>query len=314
MNKIKYPDRGSVEFATIVAEYKDIFPEGELAQMEIDWQNWKEQEGVTVLFPETVNDLLTADTDVLALVYERFKSIRRRIPLKTIDLVSGKKKRNPKLVQLDKIFRYTNKYDDNIAAFFIDHADYLHISSCYYCETAYINVFKVRRRIFDVDHYIPKEKCPILGLSLFNFVPSCQVCNSRIKLAKEIGRNRTEYEKFNPAGGYYDFDDKVKIRLRMKEDFKPNLNNPSGYYIYFRCKDGFRKEVDFFHLTERYEFHKMEAIRIKKLKQQYPQSAIRKISKILGYTEAQVNEDLFHEHFLKDNHRCFAKLTSDMLK
>ena len=313
MKKIKYPDRGSAEFTTLTSKYKAIFPAAELTQMENNWLLWKQREGVTGLIPETVEELFIADVDVLADVYSRFKTLRRHIPLKLKDPVSGKKKRNPKLKELDDIFHYTGKYDDDIAGFFIDHADDLHISSCYYCETAYINVFNAKRRQFDVDHFIPKEKCPILGLSLFNFVPSCQVCNSRIKLAKELGSNKAEYEKFNPSGEHYAFEDKVRIRLRMKRGCKPNLNNPSAYYIYFRCKDGFRKEVNFFHLTERYEFHKQEAIRIKKLQQQYPKSARKKIAKILGYTEAQVDEDLFHEHFLKDNHRCFAKLINDML-
>jgi len=34
----------------------------------------------------------------------------------------------------------------------------------------------------------------------------------------------------------------------------------------------------------------------------------------VAHPEAQVTEDLFHEQFLKQNNRCFTKLTSDMLK
>ena len=58
----------------------------------------------------------------------------------------------------------------------------------------------------------------------------------------------------------------------------------------------------------------MEAMRLKRLKAQYPQSARKKIAGMLGKTEAEVREDLFHKKYLKDNHRCFAKLTEDMLK
>lgn len=314
MKKIDYPDKGSTEFTSLVSEYKAIFPASDLVQMESDWLAWKQREGVTLLLPETVEALLEADVSIVASVFARFKTLRRQIPLKTINPATGKKQRNPKLKELDEIFHYTKKYDRDIAGFFIDHANVLHISSCYYCETAYINVYQTTRRQFDIDHFIPKEKCPILGLSLFNFVPSCQVCNSRIKLAKEIGRNQSEYEKFNPAGEHYDFDKYVIVHLRMRSGCKHNFNNPSAYYIYFRCKDGFRKEVNFFHLTERYEFHKLEAIRIKKLREQYPKSAIRKIASLLKVSDASVEEDLFHEQYLQNNNRCFAKLTSDMLK
>ena len=86
------------------------------------------------------------------------------------------------------------------------------------------------------------------------------------------------------------------------------------YYIHFRGNGVFKKEVDFFHLEERYDFHKSEAIRIKQLKARYPQSARRKIARLLGVSEAQIYEDLFHERFLKNNYRCFAKMTEDMLR
>ena len=313
MKKIDYPDRSTPGFATLVSQYKALFPVVELNQMENDWLAWKQREGVTWLLPETVDDLLGADVDVMADVYERFKTLRSSMPLRPKDPITGKTARNLKLKELDDIFHYTKKYDEDIAKFFIDHAKQLHISSCYYCETAYINVYKTERRQFDVDHFIPKEKCPILGLSLFNFVPSCQVCNSRIKLAKEIGDNKVEYEAFNPAGKDYSFNNNVKIHLRLNKGFSPDLNNPDAYYIYFRSRRGFHKVIEFFHLTERYEFHKLEALRIKKLKAQYPKSARIKIANLLGITEAKVKEDLFHEHFLQNNNRCFEKLTRDML-
>lgn len=305
MKRIEYPARGSKDFNKLVSDFKAIFS-ADLPRMEQTWLNWKHYSGNAALFPETVEDLLVADVHLLSDVYSRF--ISRHYPLRIY------RHRNPELELLDRLFDYTDKFCDDIADFFIDRAEQLHISSCYYCETAYINAYAARKRHFDVDHFLPKEKCPILALSLFNFVPSCQVCNSRIKLAKVIGNNVVDYEEFNPAGEDYAFDKYVNIRLRMMPGFKHNLSNPKAYYIYFRCKRNFRKYVDFFHLEERYEFHKSEALRIKKLKAQYPPSARKKIAMMLGFTEAKVTEDLFHEQFLKKNHRCFAKLTSNMLK
>ncbi len=305
MRKIKYPDRRSSDFTKIVSDYKAIFSTY-LPSMERAWLNWKRFMGYTNLFQETVDDLLAADVHLISDVYARFNSLGYKLRIN--------RRRNPELVILDTIFDYKNVFSDAIADFFVERAEQLHISSCYYCETAYINVYTARKRQFDVDHYIPKEKCPILALSLFNFVPSCQVCNSRIKLARVIGDNVVDFEKFNPAGGDYEFDKNVSIRLRMIPGYKPNLNNPKAYYIYFRCKNDYRKDVEFFHLEERYEFHKIEAMRIKKLKAQYPPSARRKIADILGFSEAKVKEDLFHEQFLNINDRCFTKLTSDMLK
>lgn len=317
MRRIDYPKRDTSEFEDLKKAYKEIYSIPELDQMQSDWDDWKTRNHVTTI-PETAEDLLLADVDILADVYERFSSlpIRRKMPGP-----NGHDERSTELKELDKIFNYTRHYDDRIAEFFCDHADELHINSCHYCELAYVNTYRVSTgraykyyRHFDVDHFLPKAECPIIGLSLFNFVPSCQVCNSRIKLGETVGTDKREWIQFSPANETYAFDKNVAIRLRMHNGPDTSFKKKGNYYIYFRCKNGFSTEVEFFHLEERYEFHKMEAMRLKKLKAEYPQSAIRKIAGMLQKNESEVKEDIFHKKYLKDNHRCFAKLTEDMLK
>lgn len=165
-----------------------------------------------------------------------------------------------------------------------------------------------------MDHFLPKSKCPIIGLSLFNFVPSCQVCNSRIKHSHLLGSNKVEWKKFNPAGENYSIDNDVKIRLRMWRYPDTKFKKKEDYYIYFRCTNGFRPVIDFFHLEERYEFHKVEALQLRQLKAKYPKSTIKRISSLLGKTEGEIHEDIFHEKYLTEKDRCFAKLTRDILQ
>ena len=317
MRRIEYPKRGTPEFDALKVAYKKIYSTAEMTHMQTDWDNWKTRNHVTTI-SETVETLMLADVDLLADVYKRFAAlpVRRKMPGP-----NGRKVRSTEMKELDAIFRYTQYFDDRIAKFFCDHADELHISSCHYCELAYVNVYKVINgwtattyQHFDVDHFLPKTKCPIIGLSLFNFVPSCQVCNSRIKSSRTVGKTKREWIQYSPVNETYGFDKEVSICLRMHKRPDTTFRKKGEYYIYFRCKNGFRTEVDFFHLEERYEFHKLEAMRLKKLKAQYPQSARRKIAGLLGKSEAEVKEDLFHKKYLKDNHRCFAKLTEDMLK
>ncbi len=317
MRRVDYPKRGTKEFDDLKDAYKNIYTVAELNQMQTDWDDWKVRNGVTSI-PETVETLMLADVNILADVYERFGAlpIRWKMPGPR-----GKDVRSTELKELDNIFKYTQHYDDRIAKFFCENADKLHISSCHYCELAYVNSYIVQKgsamlsyQHFDVDHFLPKTKCPIIGLSLFNFVPSCQICNSRIKSSRTIGVTKSDWIQFNPVNENYSFDTDVTIRLRMHRGPDTSFRKKGEYYIYFRCKHGSRTEVDFFHLEERYEFHKMEAMRLKRLKAQYPQSAKKKIAGMLGKTEAEVREDLFHKKYLKDNHRCFAKLTEDMLK
>ena len=306
----------SKDFNDLKTEYKNIFTSAELTDMQTKWENWKLKNSVTTI-PETVEQLILADIPDLVNIYDRFRNLP--IPLTVIDS-KGKNIRNPQFDSLDKIFKYKKKYDKKIANFFIEHAKDLGISTCHYCELAYVNTYQIisgHRAImyqhFDIDHYLPKSLCPILGVSMFNFVPSCQVCNSRIKLSKVIGDKKSEWLEFSPTSENYSFDQDVKIRLRMHRGPDTTFRKKHEYYIYFRCKNGFRKLIDFFHLEERYEFHKIEALRIRSLKTRYPKSARHKIASLLDIKEAQVKEDLFHEKYLKKNKRCFSKLTRDML-
>lgn len=317
MKQIKYPPRGSKEFNAIIGKYKDLFV-ADLPNMERRWATWKANNGAASI-TETVEDLLVADTDVIADVYDRF--VRLGIPSIHINAL-GKNERSAAYKELDGIFCYSHKYDTDIADFFNSNAEALHISSCYYCELAYINTYNVihsqgrksiHKRQFDIDHFLPKSVCPITALSLFNFVPSCQICNSRIKKSLILGDNKDERTKFNPASSTYSFDTDVKIRLRMWRLPCTAFRKMNDYYIYFRCRNGYDKPVEFFHLQDRYEFHKKEAIRLLKLKNNYPQSAIQRIAQLLGKATSEVREDLFHKKFLSDNNRCFSKLTRDIL-
>lgn len=64
----------------------------------------------------------------------------------------------------------------------------LNVAVCPYCNRQYITPFG-KRSSADLDHFFPKENYPLFALSLFNFVPSCQVCNSRMKLKSFLGEN-----------------------------------------------------------------------------------------------------------------------------
>lgn len=72
---------------------------------------------------------------------------------------------------------------------------YMGIRTCCYCNRQYITHYFVKdsyrnsphityKTTADLDHFYPQDQYPFLALSLYNFVPSCQICNSRFKLAK----------------------------------------------------------------------------------------------------------------------------------
>lgn len=269
---------------------------------EAKWQKFKTDKGISAIFPLSVKEIVLAPYIDLAAYYEKF-------------IAHGFT--DAEKFQLESIFNYDG-YDDKIARFFVDHADDLNIHSCFYCETAYVNAYTIagtHKKHFDVDHVLPKKKCPLFALSLFNFVPSCQVCNSRIKKDELIGRTPAEREELSPTSSIYQFEDKVRFRLHpLKRGVRKFSANSTLFRIKVNAKPPYDREVSFFHIEERYEYHKMEALRLKDLKAQYPRAQTKKIAKLLGRSVRDVEEDIFHKKYLTSFDRCFRKFTLDILK
>ena len=310
MKPIEYPSKGSTEFANLVYDYKSIFAT-DLADrvtkrgekrlgLESKWKNWKHKYGCVRALNNSVEDLLTMDFEDLVLFYEAFLRVcsKTRITSKSLH-------------DLHEIFKYTNKYDSKISAFFKKYADELKIYTCHYCDMAYINVYTengkgVAKSQFDIDHFLPKGKCPPVALSLFIFVPSCPVCNERIKREDLPYVNLNELKFLSPSSFAFDLHKRIKVKLGHSE-------SPRKDFIYFVAKYPYDRYVDFFHLKERYDYHKNEALRLEKLKKNYSRTQIAQIAKCLHRAEKEVKEDIFNQRYMQNNHRCFAKFTIDIL-
>jgi len=63
-----------------------------------------------------------------------------------------------------------------------DLANNLKIEVCPYCNKNYTNTFRmdsISKNIFpSFDHFLPKASFPLLTLSFFNLIPTCNVCNT----------------------------------------------------------------------------------------------------------------------------------------
>lgn len=179
---------------------------------------------------------------------------------------------------------------------------------------------------FDLDHELDKGSCPLLALSLYNFVPCCSVCNEKLKGTTTIGEktNKNELIKLSPTSVDYDFDGNVTFSvIPRKASTFGFLKNQNKYKIDITCKDAtFEKTIDLFRLKQRYNHHKVFALRLLDLKERYSTGSIKMISNLLQnkqqhpnrYTEQQIYEDIFGEEYSKVGHRCFDKLRRDILK
>lgn len=172
---------------------------------------------------------------------------------------------------------------------------------------------------FDIDHVLDKSECPLVALSLFNFVPSCHVCNSRIKHTKVFGRNGVPVPCLSPTSKDYNFDREVRIRVYNKfgnEHIVP-LEHRDEYFLKFETKnEDYQYEVDLLKLEDRYNYHISEALRLMTIKNKYNHSALKLMSSALPsdtmYSPESVEEDLLNMRFNKENQRCFEKLYRDI--
>lgn len=261
------------------------------------------------IFKGTIEELMVGHFYMLAEIYERYQKLRVTLPEKQFEAID---------TELKDAFDWKNKRD-SINEFFMRERNGFSIHTCHYCDTAYINVYKDAtgsKNHFDIDHVLDKGKCPMLTVSLMNFVPACSTCNSSIKQSSLIGDNRTEWIKLSPTNPRYDFSGNIEIELRpMKAPKLRALDSPHDYEINFSVKGDpdYMKSVELFRLKHRYDYHKVEGLRLLDLKSRYTDKEIESIARILKVSPSEIREDIFGSDFSTKHHRTFGILKNDIL-
>ena len=173
---------------------------------------------------------------------------------------------------------------------------------------------------FDLDHVLDKGNCPITAISLMNFVPSCSVCNEKLKKSKVLGRDGKPIEGLSPTSKNFDFDNQVTFRLIPKTwkkfDKRPTANQHDYELVMSVENPDYDIFIEMFNLRERYRFHKMEALFWLELKFRYPDSRIEMMANSFNdpsYSAQRIKDDIF-QRVLDQRERCFEKLKRDILK
>lgn len=147
-----------------------------------------------------------------------------------------------------KVFDYTlfaAKYRDQLLAA-------MHVNVCPYCNRSYITRYEYNqsdKSTADLDHFYNKSRFPYLALSLYNFVPSCQICNSRMKGTNDFFSN----PHLNPY--HSAFGDKVRFRLHNIQPLLQNGTSPTVKLEPVQDEE-IRNSISTFRLNEIYESHK----------------------------------------------------------
>ena len=295
-----------------VSEFKD------LDELEERWRNFKELHPALSVFTESVKELMSATFCELVDVYERYQNLPSETQEQKEELATIKSYLPNMVFNYDKTGAGHQTHQGVISGFFRKKMDDLNIHTCYYCDMAYINPYIVdddeMKSQFDLDHALAKDDCPLVALSLHNFVPSCPVCNERLKRKNPLSDSLDGLKLVAPCSEDFDANKQIHFKVNQEKVCTSGfMRHKDCYRMKINAHGVYASYVKLFRLEERYEYHKGEALRLLDLKRKYPMSNIRQIARLMHKTADEVKEDIFGIHFSKNNHRCFDKMRRDIM-
>jgi hypothetical protein len=236
--------------------------------------------------------------DIIFINPEEIKCLLNKIELRIIEQSKIEYKKIDKRKKfiyetkesLKKIFKYDNKFQSPISKFFEEN---LQTRTCYYCNIHFVNEYKVDeeeyKNEFTLDHYYDKSTYPYLALSLYNLVPSCYTCNSKLK-------GTEEFKNLAPNSKNFDFHERVKFKLFLDSSCQ-NLHIKSKDDIDIDLKEQFSdiyaKYIEVFKLNERYKAHKDIVFEMIQKAELYPESRLKELQNLTGIPFQQIKKDIF---------------------
>lgn len=185
------------------------------------------------------------------------------------------------------------------------------VHTCYFCNIEYINKFEnsknETKNAFTLDHMIDKATYPFLALSLYNLVPSCYTCNSKVKRTNEI-------KNLSPSDEKFDFEKKVKFKTFINnQELQVEQNSDFGLLLKEDFSSKYDEYIKILELDNRYKYHKDKVMEMIHKRRDYPDSRIKELSMLTQKTEEEVKQDLFGIYLKDDLHkRPLSKLIKDI--
>lgn len=220
-------------------------------------------------------------------------------------------------------FKYES-HKKKIADFLGDSANGFKIHNCLYCDiedvSSFTKVNGIKVRKFDTEHVLDKGECPLVGMSLYNFVPSCRTCNGAdIKGTKTIGDTEMEIARLSPTAEGYDFTNKVKFEVKILtpgiEDLKAT-SYVDDYEIDFYVREAlYQKSINLFELKPRYNHRiaKLELLKWRDIRRQNPDNRVKHLADINNISFAEKFEELFELDLRRREHYPMEKARRDVM-
>lgn len=260
----------------------------------------------------TAKKLLTADFKKLVDVYLHFVEYCNGLTAAKSKEVTDKAK---------EVFNYTS-FKQKIADFLISGDNGFQIYNCVYCDAEPVSIVPVRgRRVrrFETEHVLDKGTCPLVGLSLYNFVPGGNVCNKpNVKGNHTIGDTPEEIKHLSPTNPSYDFYHKVLFVVNPKgADFIDieKVEHPEHYEIDFYYKDKiYQKSVVLFGLKGRYNTdYLLKALRLLDKLERYPKKMLDDVSNLMVAIKDEEFLKEFDIDIARRGHETYLKIREDLL-
>ncbi len=200
-------------------------------------------------------------------------------------------------VKISRLFNYDSLRKPCI----IDNFVRLKFSTCLYCNRNFISNFKKKTNLvstISLDHFYQKDKIPILSLSFYNLIPSCDTCNSRIK------GQRVVKDYMNPHDQKYDFESKAKFKLITNNNFSLVSED-------IRCLGYIRD----FYINEVYKHHQNVVDVLIEKHRIYTHEIIAEIAALTNTTSDSVNSDIFGGLIMEEDSSLYplSKLNKDII-
>ena len=275
-------------------------------------------------YPE-IKEVLPKNISVIKLLVGNFKYLTR-VYCAFTDYLNKKETEEKNAIKKtfkDKGFNYDN-HKSKIAKFLKNNTNGFAIHNCVYCDLEDITTFTktdgTEVRKFETEHVLDKGECPLVGMSLYNFVPSCGTCNgTAIKGTKTIGDTEVEMARLSPSAEGYDFENKVKFEVKILipdiDDLKA-ISHTDDYEIDFNVREAlYQKIIDLFELKSRYNHGtvKVELLKWRDKRRENPDNKIQENARLLERSFKDTFEELFELDLRRREHYTMEKARRDVM-
>ena len=255
----------------------------------------------TILNNYSLADILTGD-------FGKLLEIKDSINLTSVDFEIVKTFFNYDKANSKDFIPLISKLQPKISEFFQENIE---VHTCYYCNIDFINTFKKNnetKNAFTLDHVLEKADYPFLALSLYNLVPSCYVCNSKVRDSK------IPFDDFSPTKKDFDFDERVNFKSFIS-NVNLQIEKEQDFYIKLieNYSNKYDKYIESLNLNDRYDYHKYKVLEMIQKRREYPDSRIKELSDLTKKTQEEIKQDLFGIYISEDLHkRPLSKLIKDI--